>query len=87
MLEAADALDAFAKRPFRVGDRVRIARKSAADEGGAPGVMLWQSLMDATLGECGDIDEIRDGDLHVSLDSDASGWWYPAESLDLVASA
>lgn len=73
---------AIALDPFKVGDRVRIARKTLTRDAG--GSVLWGSYMDHTIGQTGTIDRIDAGDLHVSLDVDPGGWCYPADALDLL---
>jgi hypothetical protein len=72
-----------APRAFKVGDKVRIARKSLTRD--SSGSQLWVSEMDATIGEMGTVTRISgESDIHVSLAADPDGWCYPADALALL---
>jgi hypothetical protein len=67
---------------FKVGDRVRIARKvlGGTDED------LWVSGMDRTIGQIGTIAAMTPmgGSARVGLPDDPGGWYYPLEALDIL---
>lgn len=83
-LEAQAERGATATRRFKVGDRVRIARKFEEREGtAARGAIDWVCPMDQTLGMTGTVVDIdKDGDIDV--DFNGSGWYYTPEALDLL---
>ena len=69
-----------AAQTFKVGDRVRIARR--VDIGG------WCLEMDHTVGQCGKIraiDSVVTDDIPVYVETDSGArWYYPPSALDLV---
>jgi hypothetical protein len=70
-------------RPLKVGDHVRIARKTLTRDAG--GFVVWVTYMDYTIGQTGVIDRIdSEGLPHVSFNDDPEGWWYPTEALDFL---
>lgn len=71
--EAEDEPD-NAKSPFKVGDKVRIAKE-------------WDGFAEGcnpTVGETGIIDSIDNGNIRVVLDSDDDWWWYKSDAVELI---
>lgn len=65
--------------PFKVGDRVRVARMVSDGRFGG-----WVSDMNDTIGQSGYIAETREDEYRVSLPDDNQGWWYPPAALERV---
>lgn len=63
---------------FKVGDRVRIARRFKTTTSG----WAWSPRMDDTLGKCGILDHLVEDVFHVCFEDDQAGWCYAAEALD-----
>lgn len=69
--------------PFKVGDRVRIAKRVNWGSGWDD---IWTNVMDKTVGASGEIRSLKHGGYFVRLDSQVHGSWnYPAEALELIA--
>lgn len=77
MLKLAKARGAFNPHTLKLGDRVRIARKTRAFK---DDITVWASEMDATLGKSGVVVDL-DGDFEVEVDGER--WWYPLAALEL----